>query len=55
MRVALIHYWLLTMRGGEKVLKSISTLFPQSDIFAHVIDEAAMGPNLEDIIFIRLS
>ncbi|MDR1359918.1 MAG: glycosyltransferase [Deltaproteobacteria bacterium] len=36
MRVALIHYWLVTMRGGEKVLESLCRLFPQADIFTHV-------------------
>ncbi len=33
MRVALIHYWLLGMRGGEKVLESLCRLLPQADIF----------------------
>jgi len=36
MRVALIHYWLVTWRGGEKVLKAISDLYPEADIFSHV-------------------
>ena len=38
MRVALVHYWLVTWRGGERVLKAIADLFPQADIFAHVVD-----------------
>jgi glycosyltransferase involved in cell wall biosynthesis len=37
-RVALIHYWLINTRGGEKTLKAIGELFPDADIFAHVID-----------------
>lgn len=36
MRVALIHYWLVTSRGGEKVLEALCELFPQADIFTHV-------------------
>lgn len=40
MRVALIHYWLINLRGGEKTLQAISEIFPQSDIYAHVIDDA---------------
>lgn len=33
MRVALVHDWLTGMRGGEKVLEGILTLFPGSEIF----------------------
>ena len=33
MRVALVHYWLLNRRGGEKVLEAICRLFPEADIF----------------------
>jgi len=40
MKVALIHYWLTTMRGGERVLQALAGLYPQADIFAHVIDPA---------------
>lgn len=38
MRVALVHYWLTTWRGGEAVLKAIADIFPEADIFAHVVD-----------------
>jgi glycosyltransferase involved in cell wall biosynthesis len=38
MRIALIHYWLLNWRGGERVLKAIANIFPQADIYAHVYD-----------------
>jgi glycosyltransferase involved in cell wall biosynthesis len=40
MRVALIHYWLINMRGGERVLKALCEMFPQADIFTHVYDPA---------------
>ncbi|HTP85787.1 MAG TPA: glycosyltransferase [Bryobacteraceae bacterium] len=33
MRVALVHYWLLGMRGGERVLESLCRMFPEADIF----------------------
>ncbi|MFC3123604.1 glycosyltransferase [Pseudoroseomonas globiformis] len=36
MRVALVHYWLVGMRGGEKVLESLCEMFPDADIFTHV-------------------
>ena len=38
MRVALIHYWLVNDRGGEKVLKAIYDLYPGATIFTHVVD-----------------
>ena len=36
MRVAIVHYWLVGMRGGEKVLEEFCRLYPQADIFTHV-------------------
>ncbi|MFL6415881.1 MAG: glycosyltransferase [Bryobacteraceae bacterium] len=38
MRVALVHYWLLGMRGGEKVLEAFCRLFPEADIFTLFYD-----------------
>jgi len=35
-RVALIHYWLVGMRGGEKVLEALCRMYPQADIYTHV-------------------
>lgn len=36
LKVAIIHYWLINMRGGEKVLEELCALYPQADIFTHV-------------------
>jgi len=38
LNVALLHYWLVKMRGGEKVLKELCTLFPSAHIHTHVYD-----------------
>lgn len=46
MRVALIHYWLVGMRGGEKVLEEIASLYPQADIYTHVADPSRLSPAL---------
>ena len=35
-KVAIIHHWLVTMRGGERVLERMLDLFPQADIYTHV-------------------
>jgi glycosyltransferase involved in cell wall biosynthesis len=42
-RVAIIHYWLVGMRGGERVLERLLRLFPQADIFTHVYDPKAVS------------
>lgn len=36
MKVAIIHYWLVNLRGGEKVLEALCELYPQADIFTHI-------------------
>jgi glycosyltransferase involved in cell wall biosynthesis len=36
MKVAIVHYWLVTMRGGEKVLEELCRMFPQADIYTNV-------------------
>jgi glycosyltransferase involved in cell wall biosynthesis len=35
---ALVHYWLLNMRGGEKVLEQILDMFPAADVYTHAYD-----------------
>lgn len=47
-RVALIHYWLVGMRGGERVLERIARLYPEADIFTHVVDPRAISAELAD-------
>src|SRR3954466_13521289 len=42
MRVAIVHYWLVGMRGGERVLEALCDLFPQADVFPHVYDPDAV-------------
>ena len=46
MKVALVHYWLVGMRGGERVLEALCRMFPGADIFTHVVDPAAISPLL---------
>ena len=36
MRVAIIHDWLITTRGGEKCLESFCELFPNADVYTLV-------------------
>jgi glycosyltransferase involved in cell wall biosynthesis len=46
MRVALVHYWLVGNRGGEQVLEALCELYPQADIYTHVVDHATLSPRL---------
>lgn len=43
-RVALVHHWLVTQRGGEHVLETLAELFPGADIFTLVCDRERMAP-----------
>jgi len=44
MRIALVHYWLVGLRGGEKVLEAICDIYPEADIYTHIYDADAVGP-----------
>jgi glycosyltransferase involved in cell wall biosynthesis len=47
MRVALVHDWLTGMRGGERVLESLVSLFPAADIFTLVHVPGSVAPAIE--------
>ena len=38
-KIALVHYWLTGMRGGEKVVESICNVYPDIDIFTLVYNK----------------
>ena len=38
MRAAIIHYWLLNMRGGEKVVEALCRMLPEADLFTLFYD-----------------
>lgn len=38
LRVAIVHYWFVNHRGGEKVVDAFLEMYPQADVFTHVID-----------------
>lgn len=45
-RVAIVHYWLVAMRGGERVVERLLRQFPQADLFTHVYDPNAMSARI---------
>ncbi len=46
-KVALVHYWLVHMRGGEKVLEALCRMYPEADIYTHVVDHENLSPALK--------
>jgi glycosyltransferase involved in cell wall biosynthesis len=46
LRVALVHYWFVRRRGGERVVETLAEMFPQADIFTLVLDRKALPPSL---------
>jgi glycosyltransferase involved in cell wall biosynthesis len=44
MRAAIVHYWLLNMRGGEKVVEALCRLLPEADIFTLFYDPERVSP-----------
>src|SRR5262245_61977004 len=46
-RVAIVHDWLTGMRGGEKVLLSLSRLFPEATIFTLLHVRGSVAPEIE--------
>lgn len=47
MKVAIVHYWLVGMRGGEKVVEALCEMYPEADIFTHVFDPAATSETIK--------
>jgi glycosyltransferase involved in cell wall biosynthesis len=43
MKTAIIHYWLVNMRGGEKMLEALLEMFPQADVYTHVYNPKAVS------------
>lgn len=47
MRVALVHDWLVTMGGAERVLEEIAAMFPDAPIYTGVLDRPQLSPFLQ--------
>ncbi|HLJ14508.1 MAG TPA: glycosyltransferase [Bryobacteraceae bacterium] len=48
MRAAIVHYWLLNMRGGEKVVEALCRLLPGADIFTLFYDADRVSPAIRE-------
>lgn len=47
MRSAIVHYWLLNRRGGEKVLDALCRLLPDADIFTLFCDPKSLSAEVQ--------
>lgn len=43
LKVAIVHYWLVGMRGGERVLECLLDLYPEAVIITHVVDRSKIS------------
>ncbi len=48
MKVAIIHDWLVSQRGGENVLDAICELFPQAELFTLVHKQGSVSKHIEN-------
>ena len=46
MRVAIVHHWLVTQGGGERVLETLASMFPDADIFTLTADPKSIPESL---------
>ncbi len=46
LRVALVHYWYVRRRGGERVLEVVAEMFPQADLFVLLYDPQSLAEPL---------
>ncbi len=47
MRVAIVHYWFVKVRGGERVVEALADMFPEADLFTLVLDPEALPQSLQ--------
>lgn len=45
-KTALLHHWLVGMRGGERVLEAMAEIFPEADILTLVAERSALSDAL---------
>jgi glycosyltransferase involved in cell wall biosynthesis len=44
MKTAIVHFWLVNMRGGEKVIEALLEMLENADIFTHVYKPKSISP-----------
>lgn len=46
MKVAIVHYWLVRMRGGERVVEALCEMYPGADLYTHVYVPSAISDTI---------
>ena len=46
LRIAIVHYWFVSHRGGERVVEAIAEMFPQADLFSPVVNSELLPKTL---------
>ena len=47
LKIALVHDWLTSMRGGEKVAEVFCELFPEATLFTLIYNKGMLSPTIE--------
>jgi glycosyltransferase involved in cell wall biosynthesis len=45
-RIAIVHYWFVSHRGGERVVEAMAGMFPHADLFSLIADPEAVPESL---------
>jgi glycosyltransferase involved in cell wall biosynthesis len=45
-RIAIVHYWFVNRRGGERVVETLADMFPNADLYSLVVDYEKLSPLL---------
>ena len=48
MKIALAHHWIMSYRGGEKVIEQIAALFPEAELYVLTHNQHIDVPGLRD-------
>ena len=49
LRVAIVHYWFVNWRGGERVVRELLEIFPAADVYTHVADPELLRKHLPQV------
>ena len=49
MKIAIIHDWLVTMRGGEKVLEALCEAYPSADLYTIYCDKNQISQKIRNM------
>jgi glycosyltransferase involved in cell wall biosynthesis len=48
MRIAIVHHWLVSQGGGERVVETLASMFPEADIFTLVASPKGVPQGLQN-------